>query len=248
MTGSSPRLILTSLANDPAFKGRLIIDVTEGLFFGNGGNIKPAGAIAYYKDRTLSQKASFNLGLPLESKFVFLNSDKFSINGLLGSMHVPDRPETYPFLDFPVGFEHNAMDRQSSMTQDFLADTNQINQVKGIWGMFAKKYGKVPPISGKALDSLIMMVKTDVDKIKARGGQVLFVRTPSSGPFAMGEKMGFPRDKYWDKLLQGTGCQGIHYADYPATAQLQCPEWSHLAPQDAITYTRTLVAALQTIH
>src|SRR6187402_3986817 len=87
MTGSSPRLILTSLANDPAFKGRLIIDVTEGLFFGNGGNIKPAGAIAYYKDRTLSQKASFNLGLPLESKFVFLNSDKFSINGLLGSMH-----------------------------------------------------------------------------------------------------------------------------------------------------------------
>jgi len=246
MTGSSPRLILTDLANDPKFRGRLIIDVTEGLFFGNHGDTKPAGGIAYYKQRTLSQQASLRLGWPLESKLVFLNSGQFSVNALLGKMHVPDRPGTMPFLDFPAGFEFNRLNRQVSMTPDFVADTNQINQVKGIWAMFGKMAAHEPPASGKALDNIMQSVKADIDKIRARGGQVLFVRTPSSGPAAMGEKMGYPRALYWDRLLAITGCEGIHYADYPATAHLICPEWSHLIPQDALVFTRTFVAALQT--
>src|SRR5579863_2120161 len=31
--GSSPRAVLTDLANDPNFRGDLVIDITEGLFF-----------------------------------------------------------------------------------------------------------------------------------------------------------------------------------------------------------------------
>ena len=31
--GSSPRPVMEDLANDPNFKGRLVVDVTEGLFF-----------------------------------------------------------------------------------------------------------------------------------------------------------------------------------------------------------------------
>src|ERR1700712_4209089 len=34
--GSSPRMVLEALANDPEFKGNLIVDVTEPLFFSNG--------------------------------------------------------------------------------------------------------------------------------------------------------------------------------------------------------------------
>lgn len=70
-------------------------------------------------------------------------------------------------------------------------------------------------------------------------------RTPSSGPFWMGEQMGFPRAKYWDRLLALTGCPGIHFADYPAVASFVCPEWSHLKPADAVTWTINLVDILQ---
>lgn len=245
MTGSSPRLMLSDLAADTAFKGRLIVDITEILFYTGHNDFKPAGGISYYKQRTLSQKASFQLGLPLESSFVLLNSGRFSINGLLGGLHVPDRPGVFPFLDFPPGFEYTAFDRQNSMTPEFLADTNQINQVRGIWGMIGKISSKEgPPIHGKALDSFLLAVKADVDRIKARGGQVIFTRTPSSGPFAIGESKGFPRSDYWDKLLAVTGCKGIHYADDPATAHLICPEFSHLRPKDAIIYTKALCSAL----
>ncbi len=73
----------------------------------------------------------------------------------------------------------------------------------------------------------------------------MFVRPPSSGLLKEAELKGFPRAAYWDKLLSFTGCKGIHYADYPATADLIGPEWSHLYPADAVVYKKSLVKALK---
>jgi hypothetical protein len=102
-----------------------------------------------------------------------------------------------------------------------------------------------PPASGGTLDSILISVKSLTDKIRARGGQVLFVRTPSSGPAKEGEGKGFPKEKYWDRLLTFTGCPGIYYSDYPAIANFVCPEWSHLKPADAVIYTKNLIKILE---
>jgi hypothetical protein len=158
-------------------------------------------------------------------------------------MHVSDRPGVYPFLDFPPGFDVVSFNRQVKMTPDFVADTNQRNQVKAIWGLFKKD--PTPPMGGKALDSVMMSVKSDVAKIKARGGDVIFTRTPSSGFFWMAEQHLYPRANYFDRLLKETGCKGIYFGDYPETAHMQCPEFSHLSPADAIVYTKSLIGALQ---
>ena len=99
-------------------------------------------------------------------------------------------------------------------------------------------------MTDKQIASVINDVKKCTDKIKARGGEVIFVRTPSSGPFLMGETMGFPRDKYWNQILKITGCEGIHFADYPETASMQCPEFSHLSVPDAKVYTKHFVEVL----
>ncbi|MDB5151417.1 MAG: hypothetical protein JWR54_168 [Mucilaginibacter sp.] len=243
MVGSSPRHFLTDLAEDTNFKGKLIVDVTEVLFFSKRGNSSPDAGIAFYKKRTPAQKASFVLDKPVEAQLVFLNEDQYSLNALLKKLHVKDRPGVYPALDFPPGFTHNLFNRQNKMTPDFVADTNQHNQVKAVWGLLSKD--PTPPMSGKPLDSVMQSVKSDVDKIKARGGDVIFVRTPSTGFFFMAEQKGYPRKAYWDRLLTVTGCKGIYFGDYPATAQLDCPEWSHLSPQGAIVYTQNLVNILE---
>ena len=130
------------------------------------------------------------------------------------------------------------------MTDRFVADTNLQKQVTGIWQFFAS-LSKAPPASGAKLDSFFTTIKNDVAKIRARGGQVLFVRTPSSGPYWMGEKMGFPREKYWDQLLVRTDAPGIHFKDYPPIANLVCPEWSNHSPKHAVLFTETLVPALE---
>src|ERR1700722_5181002 len=59
--GSSPLPQLNDLAADSNFKGKLIIDVTEILFFTTTSDKTPDENIKYYKNRTPAQRASFVL-------------------------------------------------------------------------------------------------------------------------------------------------------------------------------------------
>jgi hypothetical protein len=244
--GSTPLPTLDNLANDKNFKGKLIVDVTEILFFSTSPHNAeaPTKRIEWYKKRTPAQWFSFHVNHLLESQFVFLDKDYYSLNALINRVKIPSRKGVFVFPDFPMEFERVTFDRQCFMTDKFVADTNLRNQVKGVWA-FIQSISKDPPLNGQPLDSLLNTVKADVDKIKARGGQVLFIRTPSSGPFLMGEKMGYPRAQYWDRLLTVTGCPGIHFEDYPAIAHFECPEFSHLRPSDAVIFTSNIVDILQ---
>ncbi|MEO6490886.1 MAG: hypothetical protein ABIO04_13165, partial [Ferruginibacter sp.] len=243
--GSNPIPVLEDLANDKKFKGKLIVDVTEVLFFSTShGNLEtPDKNLKFYKDLSPAQRASTEIDHLLESKIVFLDKDRLSLNAQMANLRIPNRPGVFEFPIFPPDFGRVKPNRQEYMTERFEKDTIQINQVRGIWDFF-RKMSKEPPASGKKLDSILAVVKACVDKIKARGGQVLFVRTPSSGPFLMGEKMGYPREKYWDRLISATNCAGIHFADYPAIDHFICPEFSHLTQGDAIVFTKNFIRIL----
>ncbi|HEX6333950.1 MAG TPA: hypothetical protein VFZ78_06970 [Flavisolibacter sp.] len=236
--GSSPLPVLHDLANDDKFRGDLVVDVTEGLFFATrpGAADDPTQFKDYFYDQTPAQQFSCNIHRSLESGLVFLDRDNFSINAMLDKNRPADRPGVFNFPLFPLEFGRVTIGRQNLMTDEFLVDTSLQNMVTGNW-LFFRSINKEPPASGARLDSIINAVKISVEKIRARGGSVLFVRTPSSGPFWKGEQAAFPREKYWERLLKGTNSPGVHFADYPETAGFICPEWSHLSPKDAITYT-----------
>jgi hypothetical protein len=244
--GSNPRPVLEDLASDIKFRGKLIIDVTEEIFFADfvPNDATTFKKIAYYQHITPTQRASFQIDHALESQFVFLDQDEFSLNAMLDEWNLPHRPGTFPELDFPADFGQCTFERQSYMTPRFVADTNMQNKVKAIWN-FLGSLSTEPPVSGAKLEGILNSVKTSVDKIKARGGDVIFVRTPSSGPMLQSESRAYPKAAYWDRLLAVTGCRGIFYADYPAIAHFICPEWSHLKPSDGLIYTRNLAKILQ---
>ncbi|MBK7433576.1 MAG: hypothetical protein IPI66_06530 [Chitinophagaceae bacterium] len=243
--GSSPLPVLEDLANDVRFKGKLVIDVTEILFFSLAPpNLKnPKENIKYYKEQTPAQKVSFQINRLLESKLAFLDKDRLSLNAMLDKVRPASRKGVFVFPLFADGFGRVKYDRQEYMTEAFVADTNQQNIVRGVW-KFLGEVGKEPPPTGGKLDTLFNMVKANVDKIRARGGKVIFVRTPSSGPFLAGENMGFPREKYWEQLLKATGTPGIHFADYPVIDHFQCPEFSHLSMPDAVIFTKEFIRIL----
>lgn len=245
--GSSPRPILEDLANDSKFNGRLIIDVTEGLFFSNSpSNTKtPNENIAYFKDITPSQKVSFILNRPLESQLVFLNKDYFSLSAQLDALEIQSRKGVFMMPLFPIEFSHNTFERQMYMTTEFNTDTILQNKVKANWAFFASLGKGAPPMPEAELAAIFKSVKAATDKIKARGGEVLFVRTPSSGGYLQGELKVFPREKYWDKLLAYTNCQGIHFLDYPAIDHFVCPEFSHLSKPDAEIFTNHFIDIIE---
>jgi len=245
MTGSNPRPVLENLANDINFKGNLVIDVTEFIFFSDAPFYaeKPSAHINYFKDRTPAQRASFKINHFLESKFVFLDKDQLSIGAKLNTIRIKNRTGIIPPLVFPLEFERTNFDEQSKMTTAFVTDTSINNKVSNIWHMLMSG-PPPPPMPDSVLLAICITVKNDIDKIKARGGNVVFVRTPSSGTVFKGEKMGLPREIFWNRLLKETNCKGFYFADYPVLANMICPEESHLSPQDAIVYTQQLVTQL----
>src|ERR1700682_2203396 len=215
--GSSPRPFLEDLSNDTNFMGNLIIDITEDLFFSDfsPNDAETYNKIAYYHKVTPTQLWSFQINHVLESQLLFLDEDSYSFNSMLDNLRIPKRPGVFQMPIFPVEFHGNRFSRQSFMVPQFVADSNLQNRVKAIWSFFGSLGGPPPP-SGDKLQAILNSVKVSVDKIKGRGGKVLFVRTPSSGPYRMGELKNFPRANYWNRLLAVTECPGIHFEDYPA--------------------------------
>jgi hypothetical protein len=243
--GSTPLPVLHNLANDEKFKGKLVVDVTEGLFFAlSGADNRPVENLKYFKEQTPAQWASFHINHVLESNIVFLDKEWNSLGAQLEQLPLKDRKGVRNFKGFPPDFGRVKFTRQEYMTDKMAGDTAIQNIVKNIWSMFGRA-NKEPPITGAKLDSVFNAVKISVDKIKARGGKVIFIRTPSSGGFLMAEKKGFPRDKYWDKLLTYTGCDGIHYDDYPLIANFICPEDSHLSLSQAEIFTKEFIRILK---
>ena len=245
--GTSPRPLLDDLASDNNFKGKLIIDVTEPLFF--GANLKrneksAREAIEYYRKWTPAQKFSSHLNYALESAFVFLDKDKFSLNALLNEIRLPQRKGVFVFPLFPREFEQNTCERQNFMMERFLREPSLQKKQTDNWVAMGA-LDKAPGIDGDSLEAVFRQVKTAIDKIKSRGGQVCFVRTPSSGGYSETEKAVYPREKYWDRMLAYTETPGLHFEDSPATAHFICPEWSHLSSQDAVIYTQNLIKTLE---
>jgi len=250
MVGTSPRPFLDDLANDKKFKGKLIIDVTEGSFFNrNKKRVDKTSLefVEFYKKWTPAQRFSSYVDYFVESGFVFLEKNKFSLNALLDDLPVINRKGVVVRPVFPKGFSMNTAERQSFMTKIFLEDTLQQKRQQKNWilaGSVGGGASKTPGISGDSLETVFKEIKNNVDKIKARGGQVLFVRTPSTSTYREAEEIAYPRKKYWDALLAYTNTLGIHFEDYPETAHMKCPEWSHLSPQDAIVYTKNFIKIL----
>jgi hypothetical protein len=243
LEGTSPRPMLTDLGNDPNFRGTLLIDVTEGLFFSPGGSFPEKAAaerVKGYPRWSLSEQVAFRINGLLESRLLFLDNELLTISPLLKKLPIPNRPGAWGGPAFPDEFTVNDPDRQTRMTARFVADTNLQNQVKHVWQDLVAHSPK-DPLPAPLLTQIMDETKRSVDQIRARGGRVLFVRTPSDGWVYEGEKHAFPRARYWDRLLAHTRTPGIYFADYPALSRYRCPEWSHLTPADAVRFTEALI-------
>jgi hypothetical protein len=74
---------------------------------------------------------------------------------------------------------------------------------------------KIKPIKGDTLQAFFKQYKNSIDKIKARGGKVAFIRPPSTGAVLERETRFYPRDQYWDRLIATMESPGFYYTDHP---------------------------------
>ena len=84
-----------------------------------------------------------------------------------------------------------------------------------------------------------------VEKLRARGGRIVFVRLPVSGELKSLEDRLSPRSQTWEPFLKRTGAKGIYFEDFPELSGFKCPEWSHLSAGDSVEFSKRLVPHLR---
>ncbi|HTL50293.1 MAG TPA: hypothetical protein VL219_06480 [Steroidobacteraceae bacterium] len=239
LAGTNPRPILTDFANDPSFKSLVIVDVTPDIYFGDWLGIPEfSGVIHYWRDQSPSERFGNEVGVVLSRRLAFLDGD-YTLPKLIDQLDVPNRGDIVrPYLSVWKVWETNG-DRQTFLWSGIEQNERLRQHARTVWGPFDGA-----PMDPKAIDRAIQESVEAVKKIRAHGGEVVFIRPPSAGLYYEHEQRSAPRRKTWDRLLRETGAFGIHFEDYPDMQGLDVPEWSHLSRESAKAFTRAYAGVL----
>lgn len=241
VVGTCPLPVLHDLAEDPLFAGTVLCGVTEALFF-LPAPAPPAQEVAkfvkHYHTWSPTARASLVISVPFESAFAFLNKEDLSTTSLLRRwLPVQNRPGTRALPPEPPYFAKIEYDGRNKMWLRAETDPELQHRIQQSWLPWFTMF---PAFGGEGLDALFKSIRADVDKIRSRGGKVVFIRMPSSGRLREIEREMWPRGAYWDRLLTETAAPGLHFEDHEPLRDFLCPEWSHLTRADAVTFTRHL--------
>lgn len=247
LQGTSPRVFLTDLANDESFRGLVVVGVTVPIFFTRDGGLR-ADYLQHYRNETLAERADHEMMKRLESVFAFLD-EQSRPKRQIRIWPMPLRDGMAPRFD-PRKLEALGPDRNAHLWERVEWDERYREEAKAMWALTLERRGGPGP-DGKAapnprdlLPGVLAEVKANVDKIRARGGDVAFVRFPYGGAYTAAEDNGFPREIFWDQLGPATNTATVTWHDYPSLQGYTLPEWSHLSKSEATRFTTALVPIL----
>jgi hypothetical protein len=256
MGGSCGYPVLADLANDERFHGTIICSFVARLFFAPPGAPpmeRSEKAIRRYQTQTLAQRASQYLAMPLEESVAFLKQDDLSTEALLKELPIPNRPNAQVPPRLPPYFGTLDRERRARMIERCAQPGELQRKIQQIWlPLFT------PPPPPTYIPKEVFMAKMTeatetrfrdtieaVNKLRARGGRIVFVRLPVSGELKRLEDRVTPRAQIWDPLLKRTVTPGIYFEDYPELSSFNCPEWSHLSAGDSVEFSKRLVPYLR---
>lgn len=254
--GSTAFPVLTDLVNDQTYHGTILCSVTPRLFFAPPGSPpmnRAEKSVRRAHTQTLAQRGSHDLGIYLENWFACMKQEDLTLGALLDELPIPNRTNIPPPRKLPPYFASLTRERRARMVEQCRRPGKLQDRVKHGWiplwrpppppnfipkDVFAAKMQAA--FEGRFADT-----KALVEKLRARGGRVVFVRFPVSGDLKATEDRDTPRARTWDRLLKETTAPGIYFEDYPELAGFTCPEWSHLSAGDSVEFTKRLVPHLR---
>lgn len=256
IVGSSPYAILADLAADERFQGTVLLDVVPAMYLAPPGSPPMAASEkALRRSRTWNhaQKWSHALGVQLEDQIAFTRQEDLTLGKLIERLPIPDRAGALVGPKMPPYFYTLDRERRARMAPEAAIVGSRLQQeVAGVWlPLFSipppptfipiETFGKM---MGEAFEARFRDTTRHIARIRARGGKVVFLRFPVTGPLAEREEQLAPRAATWDRLVRENGIPAIHFADHAELSAFDCPEWSHLSAADSVEFTRRLVPHL----
>lgn len=224
----SPIGVLRALASDDRFNGIVICDTIEPFLISRYWDdqrelFEYDGSISIRLDALISATVLEHLAIrSSESGIWAATSELVNHSSLPFARHIRMRSDRCLEFDF-------------SGVQD-LAKLREEKQA-----MYRRRYASANFPSPEELDSDIEQIEEFVRTIRVRGGQVVFVRMPSSGKRLELEEEYHPKNMYWDRFAAKSSGIHIHSAELPDADGWAAPDDSHLDYRDAIRFTDALV-------
>ena len=249
LEGTSPRVFLKDLAEDDLFTGTVIVGVTAPLFFGTEGGLREE-VLTYRRDLSPSKVAGHRLSFIVEKYFAFF-----------AEQTRPKRQMSIAPLPLREGMKHRfdprklsvaTADRNTAMWERVVYDIDYQNEAKAMWELGLELYapppapdgGPPPQMPDVAINAVIEQTNGYIAKIRARGGDVAFIRMPYEGAYTPAEDFGFPRERFWDRLIEETDTVGVSWHDHAELQGYELPEWSHLSASEAKRFTAAMTPIL----
>src|SRR5205814_1548602 len=257
MAGSTVLPALVDLADVKDFHGTVICSFVPMLFFAPPGTPPMERAekgVKRFHNQTPAQRVSEELGIRLEEHVAFLKPDDLSLGGLLNQLPIPNRPGARVPPTFPPYFQTEDRERRARMWEKCAEPGSKLaKRIQQIW---LPLFTPPPPPTyvpkdvffaemKKGIEKRFADVAGAIEKIRRRGGKIVFVRFPHTGGLKELEDRLTPRAQTWDPLLKMTSSPGIYYSDFPELSGFDCPEWSHLSAGDSVEFSKRLVPHLK---
>jgi hypothetical protein len=234
VAGSSPVPLLELLAADPDYRGTVVMEILPRIVFASTAERERA-VLAYEESyheasRSPAEWTEARLQLLVSSSVVFRRSGL----RLRDAVRAVQRGRRPPIPDF-------RMRRDRFFPLVFQPETIQ----ERADGTLRRMRAAAGPAQGAQLDSIIERVGRAVLAIQRRGGKVVFVVLPGSGPVRAYEDDQYPRARYADVLATRTPAVMINAEDHPALSGFDCPDGSHLAAADTPRFTQALAEIIR---
>lgn len=239
IVGTNARALLASYANDPGFHGLLVVGLADLSYFRpEGVGLGQSYLKGFDKNDKPSQLSGLWIDRFLQRYLAFLDSD-YRLSKLAIRFDHGMRGGAYGPYDDVWKISETYDRRQYAMWDRIETDPYLRGHARHAWNVF-----KGPPLPPVIAAKVVANSAEAVRRIRARGGDVIFIRPPSAPELRSIEETRLPKAKGWDQLLAGTGAKGIHADDLAQAQKLNIPEWSHLSARCATVFTDAYVRRL----
>jgi hypothetical protein len=227
-----PLGVLEDLANDEEFRGVAVLDVIESEI---GDSLLRTDAEAYLARadtlwRVPGALTNRVLASQAQSRLAVLGvGGRRIVTSLAGKRRWP-KPAWV------------AIDRERTSSGDY-----RLAEPAALRAKAEKRLAGFPaPVSPEQwLAILARDLEPLVQRIRARGGDVVVTHMPVSGGLAAILDAQYPRQRYWDVFAARSAAHVLHFRDIPEMAKLECPDEMHLDQRDQAAFTRSLVEAMR---
>ena len=234
LNGTAPYAMLRDLTQDERFNGVVIYDLMERSE--RLQTMRDAKSwVEYYHSQSLDRRYHGLFRSAYLGRLVMF-SPEFDPKGLLRDL-IQKRELPRP------GFVQYLPDRAGRARPELLSHPfDEQTNTKGFEPLLRRARTESGP---EEWMSFRQDVERDATKLKGRGGDVVFLRMPSSGALWVLDEQYFPKAQFWDRMAAMTSFPTVHFKTMIGAEDWELYDGSHLDHRQSARFTATLANELR---